>query len=169
MKVKDVVTAQEIVSGATEPKHKIPLFKVKLVKSRGVLSYPVTRIGSSEDLARIARSELGHLPHEEVVAIGMNGRNEPIGVVKVSQGGISGSAMTPADVIRPLVAMGASAFVLAHNHPSGDPTPSQNDVIMTQELKKAAACVGISFLDHLIIASVRAGGRWSSLRDAGYM
>jgi DNA repair protein RadC len=171
VKIQDEVevTAEEIVTGPRKPrstKLKIQLFKVRLVKER-VLRFPVTRIGSSEDLVKIARSELGHLPHEEIIAIGLSGKNEPVGVVKISQGGIGGAAMTPADVIRPLLAMGALAFVLAHNHPSGDPSPSQDDIAMTKRLKTAADCVNLHFLDHVIIGGIRGGTGYSSLRDLG--
>jgi len=164
--MKDEVTAQEIVAGA-KPK-RLQLYKVRLVKER-TLKFAVTEVSSAEDLAKIARSELGHLPHEEVIAIGLGGRNNIVGVVKVSQGGLGGAAMMPGEVIRPLVAMGATAFVLAHNHPSGDPTPSRDDLVLTANLKRAAECVGLTFLDHLIIGSVRGGGKWKSLRDVGVM
>jgi DNA repair protein RadC len=169
VKVKEV-SAQELVAGAEKPQKlaKLQLFKVRLVKDRS-LAFAVTKIMNSSDLAKIARSELGNLPHEEVIAIGLDGQNHPIGVVKVSQGGLHGAALTPSDTIRPLVAMGASAFVLAHNHPSGDPRPSEDDIAMTRALKTAAGCVGISFLDHLIIGSVRGGGKWNSLREMGIM
>lgn len=92
------------------------------------------------------------LPHEEVIAVGLNGRNEVLGIVRVSQGGAHGAALTPVDVLRPLIAMGAAAFVLAHNHPSGDPTPSADDVAMTRRLMLACDAVGIALLDHVVIA-----------------
>jgi DNA repair protein RadC len=156
------ITADDIFEGVK--KQKIQLFKVRLVKER-TLKFPVDSIRGAEDLAKIARSEMAHLPHEEIIAIGLSGKNSPLGIVKISQGGISGAAMSPSDVMRPLLAMGASAFVLVHNHPSGDPTPSQDDVHMTRALKRAAECVGLSFLDHLIVGSVRGGSRWSSMRE----
>jgi DNA repair protein RadC len=167
MKDRDTVTADELVAGAKKLQ-KLQLYKVKLVKDRA-LAFAVTEIGSSGALAKIARSELSHLPHEEVLAIGLGGRNNILGVVKVSQGGLHGAAITAVDVIRPLIAMGASAFVLAHNHPSGDPTPSREDKHMTDALKKAGDCVGLALLDHLIIGNVRGGALWNSMRDMGMM
>jgi len=170
MDVKDEISAKEIVAGAVKPEKvaRLKLFKVRLVKER-TLAFPVTEITSAESLAKIARSELGHLVHEEIIAIGLSVKNGVIGVVKVGQGGLGGAGVTPADVIRPLVAMGAVKFVLAHNHPSGDPMPSGPDIELTANLKKAAECVGLTFLDHLIIGSIRAGARWESLRALGIM
>ena len=163
MQDKDV-TAAEIVAGATKPqKHRLQHFSVRLVKGKSRL-YPVTKIGTFADLVKIAQMELAHLPHEEVIAIGLDGKNQPIGVVKVSQGGVATTYLGPADIMRPLIAMGALAFVIAHNHPSGDPTPSQPDIDMTRALAAAAKCVGITLLDHVIVGGVRGGGA-STLRE----
>lgn len=168
LRVREEVTAKDITKGAKQKLEKIQLFKVALVKERAV-AYPVNKIGSADDLAKVARSELAHLPHEEVIAIGLNRANIPIGVVKVAQGGLGSAGVHPQDVIRPLLGMGASAFVIAHNHPSGDPTPSQDDVHMTRALKKTAECVGLVLLDHLIIGSIVGGARWKSMSEMGFV
>lgn len=160
MKVKDSVTAEQILGGVKKPKTpgvKIPFFKVKLVKSRSI-ELAANRITNLDDLVRIAKMELANLPHEEVLAIGLGPRYNIIGVVRVSQGGIGGAAVTAQEIIRPMLAMGASAFVVAHNHPSGDPTPSREDYMMTDKIKKAAACVDLAMLDHIVIGGVRGGG-----------
>jgi DNA repair protein RadC len=157
--MKDKISAKEIIAGA---RVKIPHYKLRMVKDRA-RSYAVSRITSPSDLAKIAMMELGHLPHEEVIAIGLNARNEPLGVVKVSQGGISGSAIMASETLRPLIMMGASAFVLAHNHPSGSTVPSQEDRHLTRKMKEGAECVGITMLDHLIV--VRSGAWASAMHD----
>jgi DNA repair protein RadC len=172
MPTKDSITAEEVVAPALKaPKVKKPKegvllsqYSARLVKGR-TRRYATMAINSSGDLAQVARMELGHLPHEEVIIIGLSGRNEPLGVVKVSQGGLGGAAVAPADVIRPLAIMNARAFVIAHNHPSGDPRPSSDDVEMTKHLQKMSSCAGIQLLDHLIIGG--RGGHWTSMRDLG--
>ena len=158
IKVKDVAT--EIIEGAKKlrtPAQKIPFFKLKLVKGRSI-KLPVSKIEAQSDLVRVAKMELANLPHEEVLAIGLDGTMRIIGVVRVSQGGVGGAAMTAQEVIRPMLAMGATAFVVAHNHPSGDPTPSREDYTMTDHIKKAAECVHLSMLDHIVIGGIRGGG-----------
>lgn len=157
VKVKDSITADQIVAGAKGAKHKLPFFRVKLVKERS-RSYPVSSITQQADLVKVARMELADIPHEELIAIGLSGQNVPIGIVRVSQGGLNSTAVVANDIIRPLIAMGASAFVVAHNHPSGDPTPSREDYVMTDRIKKAAECVGLQILDHIVIGGVRGGG-----------
>jgi DNA repair protein RadC len=158
MKIKDQITADQIIAGAKAKvaRRKVPIYRIHLKKERDI-RLPIAEVKSQDDLVHIAKTELGDLPHEELIAIGLDGRNHIIGVVKVSQGGLGSAAIVSRDVIRPLIAMGASAFVVAHNHPSGDPTPSRHDYVMTDALKKAAACVDFTMLDHIVVGNVRAG------------
>lgn len=167
---KKTVTADDILAGVKPPKPakaptaKIQLFKVKLVKDRSV-RLAIDRISNQADLVRVATMELAALPHEEVLAIGIGGANNIIGVVRVSVGGIQNAAITAQDVLRPLIAMGAGAFVVAHNHPSGDPRASREDYVLTDHLKKAAACVGVDMLDHIVIGGVRGRGGYTAIMN----
>jgi DNA repair protein RadC len=150
---KKTITADDIVQGA---KYKIPHYRLRLTKER-TRSYPVEKVGGTADLVRIARMELGDIPHEEVIVVGLNNANVPLGISRVSQGGIGSSAIIASDILRPLITMGATGFVVAHNHPSGDPTPSRDDYVMTEALQRAAKCVGLTLYDHIVIGS-REGG-----------
>lgn len=110
-----------------------------------------------------ARPRLATLEHEEVWLLTLDGRNGLLGATRIAQGGLHGCALTPRDVLRPAMREGGSAIVLIHNHPSGDPTPSHEDVRMTAALAIACEVVGIELLDHVVVA--RAGA--SSLRELG--
>lgn len=156
-KGKRTITAREIVQGA---KYKIPHYRLRMTKER-TKTYPVEKVGGTGDLVKIARMELGDLPHEEIIVIGLNNANIPLGIARVSQGGLGGSAVLATDILRPLITMGATGFVAAHNHPSGDPTPSRQDYVMTEALAKAAKCVGITLFDHIVIAA--RGGGWERI------
>jgi DNA repair protein RadC len=83
----------------------------------------------------------------------------------VGRGGLAGCSLLPRDVLGPLLREGASAFVLVHNHPSGDPEPSTLDLDMTRELELLAVRLGVPLLDHLIVAR----GRFTSLFRDGYL
>jgi len=120
-------------------------------------------IGSFDAVVEWGRPRLAPLDHEEVWLLSLDGRNGLRGAHRVAQGGVHACAVTPRDVLRPAVRDGASAIVLLHNHPSGDPSPSQDDVEMTRALSVAANVVGISLLDHVVVAR----GGASSLRDFG--
>jgi DNA repair protein RadC len=120
-------------------------------------------ITSFDAVVEWARPRVAALDHEEVWLLALDGRNGLRTVQRVGQGGLHGCALTPRDVLRPAVRDGASAIILLHNHPSGDPTPSTDDVQMTAALASACSIVGVELLDHVVVAR----GGAASLRDAG--
>ena len=130
--------------------------------------YPCLSVGalaSSQDVARAYSDWLGSLTHEVVLALALDGRNHLVQELEVARGGVHGAALTPSDVFRPLIRAAASAFILIHNHPSGDPSPSIEDVHMTRAVARAADVVGIPLLDHIIVGA--RGGGWTSLFELG--
>lgn len=82
----------------------------------------------------------------------------------ISRGTLTSSLVHPREVFRPAIALGAAAVIVTHNHPSGDPEPSVEDVHVTARLCDAGRLLGIPVLDHVIIG---AAGRWTSLRARG--
>lgn len=108
---------------------------------------------------RIARAWFReHMPAaEHVLLIGLDGKNSVMGLLEIGRGGAHGCALTPSDVLRPAFTMGASAIVLAHNHPSGDPEPSIQDLAMTQAVSEAGGIVGVQLLDHIVIGTPNGG------------
>ena len=110
------------------------------------------------------QEQLAALLHEVVIAVALDGRNFVLGEFEVARGGRHGAALTPADVLRPLIRAGASAAILVHNHPSGDPSPSEQDRELTRALRSAGAVVGIPLVDHVVVAS-RGGGYVSFLQN----
>jgi DNA repair protein RadC len=155
---KKTITAQEIVQGA---KYKIPHYRLRMMRER-TRTYPVEKVGGTMDLVKIARMEIADSPHEEIIVIGLNNANVPLGVSRVSQGGIGGAAVMATDILRPLITMGATGFVVAHNHPSGDPRPSRDDYLMTEALERAAKCINIPLYDHIVVAG--RGGGWERIK-----
>jgi DNA repair protein RadC len=116
-----------------------------------------------EAAADWARPRLAALDHEEVWLLCLDGRSGLKASVRVAQGGLHGCALTARDVLAPAVKNGAAAILLIHNHPSGDPEPSPDDVEMTKHVAKCAELIGIPLLDHVVVA--RQGAR--SVLDAG--
>ncbi len=112
-------------------------------------------LGCFDDIVRWAGPRLAPLPHEEVWLLCLDGRNALRSARRVAQGGRHGCALTPADVLRPAIEEAASGIALVHNHPSGDPTPSHADIVMTAALEEACRVVGLSLVDHVVVA--RAG------------
>ena len=110
-------------------------------------------------------------PHaESLVLLMLNARRRLIGHVVLSQGTKNALLINNGDVLRTAVIAGADAVVLMHNHPSGDPSPSANDIKATQELRRAGALLQIEVCDHVIIGkpSVESAMDFASLKERGY-
>ncbi len=87
---------------------------------------------------------------EEVILIMLNRANNTIGWVRISTGGFSGAVVDPKVIFTYALSVGASALILAHNHPSGNANPSGSDISMTNKLKSGGDILDITFLDHII-------------------
>jgi len=119
------------------------------------------RIRSGEDVARLLMLRFKECESEQFKALLLNTKNEVARIVDVSDGGLDATMALPRDVFRQAVREAASAVVVCHNHPSGDPEPSREDIALTKRLDEAAALLGLRLLDHVIFGD----GRYVSLRD----
>jgi DNA repair protein RadC len=102
-----------------------------------------------------ARPRLSTLDHEELWLLALDGHHGLRAARRVASGGIHGLHVAARDPLRIALREGASAFVLVHNHPSGDPAPSPEDIAFTKAVERAASVVGMPLLDHVIIARRR--------------
>jgi len=112
---------------------------------------PKTLLRSTGDAAAYFQARLKGLSEEEVHVAFVNAKNAVTTTECLQRGTVDQSVVYVRKVIERALAHKASGFILAHNHPSGDPEPSQQDRELTQAVKAAAATVGVRFLDHLII------------------
>lgn len=106
---------------------------------------------------------MGHLEREELRSVLLNTKNVVTGMVTVYAGNLAGSSVRIGEVFRDAVRRQAASMVVVHNHPSGDPSPSAEDLRITRELAEAGRLLDIDLLDHLVIGH----GRWVSLRALG--
>ena len=112
--------------------------------------------------------QLRHLTQEQVVVAVLDTRLRHVGTNVVSVGSVSESSAHPREILRPVITRGAHGFILIHNHPSGDPSPSRADEIVTRRLVDAAALMQVHFLDHVIIGRPSPGRTgYYSFREAG--
>ena len=118
----------------------------------------MTAADVAQRMARIAAE-----PIEVFVAVAVNVRNRVVGEWVIARGWESGVNLTPRQVMTLLVKEGVGRVVFVHNHPSGDPTPSPEDVRFTQRLIDAAKTLDIRVLDHVVVAM----GGFASLRERG--
>ena len=108
-------------------------------------------VAQPEDIYRLCAPRLAGLQQEVFIAVGMDIRNGLLDVVEVARGSVHAVEVHPREVFRPLVRMAAAAGVVVHNHPSGDPTPSPDDIALTRRLRDAGALLGIPIIDHVVI------------------
>ncbi|MDR7871330.1 MAG: JAB domain-containing protein [Tissierellaceae bacterium] len=93
------------------------------------------------------------LDREIVVAAYLNTKNEPIAVSQISVGSLNSSIVHPREVMKAAILSNAASFIVCHNHPSGNPAPSKEDIDITNRLKEVGEIVGIRLMDHIIIGS----------------
>lgn len=124
-----------------------------------------TQVRNSTDVMYIAKALIENEVHEVVIAIHLNNKNKVVGYNEVSRGGIAGASVTSADVFRSAIIMGATKIILAHNHPSGDPSPSEEDIKLTKRIKEAGKILKVHLLDHIIIGDKS----YRSLTDSGIL
>jgi DNA repair protein RadC len=122
-------------------------------------------LGDSRALIDYLRLDMAHLPAERLRVLFLNASNRLLGDEIVSEGSVNETAACTREVMRRALDLGATALILAHNHPSGDPVPSRSDVEATAAIAKVAGALGICVHDHVIVA--RSG--WSSFRALGIL
>ena len=132
---------------------------------RAVAEWPVDRwlIRGPRDVAGRMLAELGHLRREQLRVVLLDTRNGVLAMPTVYQGNVSTALVRVAELFRDAVRSHAARLILVHNHPSGDPTPSPDDLHLTAEAIAAGRLLDIDVLDHLVIGH----GTWVSLRDRG--
>ena len=146
---------------ATQIKAMVELGK-RLASSTGP-SRPTIR--SPQDAADILMPELRDQPQERFKAIFLNNKTEVLKVRTITIGSMDCSMITPRELFREGLSGNCASVIIAHNHPSGDPMPSKEDIDVSKRLVQAGQMIGIEVLDHVIIGD----GRWISLKERGLM
>ena len=131
----------------------------------GKLPGTLPSIGSPEDVYFLLGAEISPLVQEQLRVLLINTRSQVVGQRVVYQGNVSSSQVRTAEVFRPAVLEGVPSIIVVHNHPSGDPEPSPNDVAITRKLQQAAKVLDIELLDHVVIG----GHGFVSLKGQGLM
>ena len=142
----------------------IPGFRIELVREPGVKLTERPRLQHAAACAPILAQYIGETDREVFVAALLTVRHRLLGLHTVSVGCLTGALVHPREVFKPAILAGSAALVIAHNHPSGDPEPSAEDVALTRRLTAAGVLLGIEVLDHIILGEA---GRFVSLRDRG--
>jgi DNA repair protein RadC len=142
----------------------IPGFRIALVREPGVklAERPLIRVAA--EAAPLLAQYIGETDREVFAVALLTIRRRVLGLHTVSVGCLTSSLVHPREVFKPAILAGSAALLLAHNHPSGDPEPSAEDIALTRRLITAGQLLGIEVLDHLILGEA---GRFVSLRERG--
>ncbi len=119
-------------------------------------------IHSPQDVANLLQAEMSVLEQEHLRVLLLNTKNQVLNTVEVYVGNVNSSIVRPSEVFRPAVRDNAPSIIVVHNHPSGDPTPSPEDVAITRDLAAAGKLLSIELLDHVVIGD---GQRYVSLNE----
>jgi DNA repair protein RadC len=121
------------------------------------------QIKSPQDIAALLMVEMGYLDQEHMRVVCLNTKNRVQKIHTVYQGSLNTAHIRVGEIFREPLKLNSAAVILAHNHPSGEPVPSPEDVLVTREIVKAGELLDVQVLDHLVIGQ----GRWVSLRERG--
>lgn len=120
-------------------------------------------INSPADAAALVQYEMSALEQEHLRVMLLDRRNHVLETVEVYKGSVNSSQVRVGEVFKEAVRKNASAIIVIHNHPSGDPTPSPDDVAVTRAIVQAGKLLDVDVLDHLVIGQ----GKWVSLKEKG--
>lgn len=112
-------------------------------------------INSPEDAADLVRYEMSALQQEELRVILLNTRNRVLSMETIYRGSLNSSQVRVAEIFKPAINANAAAIIIVHNHPSGDPTPSPDDLTVTRAIIEAGKLMDIDVLDHLVIGQTQ--------------
>jgi DNA repair protein RadC len=122
-----------------------------------------TCVRSPEDVSTLVMEEMRYLDREQFRIVLLDAKNHILGVRIVSVGSLSSSIVHPREIFKEAIARSSAAIILVHNHPSGDPTPSQEDLEVTRRLVEAGRLLGIEVLDHIVVGD----NRYVSFKEKG--
>lgn len=142
----------------------LPIYSVRLVRERSQQT-EVKKIRSPRDCVNVFAEYIGDADREHFVALMLDTKNQMVALHTVSIGDLSSSIVHPREVFKIAVALGAASIIVAHNHPSGDPTPSPEDIAVTRRLHESGELLGIELLDHIVIGDQRS----VSLKEKGFI
>lgn len=143
--------------------YRIPIYQVRLVRD-GSQRAERKKVNAPATAAEVLHTYLADADREHFVVLLLDTQNRIIGIHTVSVGTLDASLVHPREVLKPAILANAASIVLAHNHPSGDPSPSPEDRTVTRQMRDAGALLGIEVHDHIVLGDAP---RYYSFAEAG--
>lgn len=148
----------------SHPAKRVDVVSLRMIKETSLL-YKNRSIKSPEDGFHLFKQFLGELDREYFVVMCLDVKNQPTHINVCHVGSLNSSIVHPREVMKTAILSNSCSIIVAHNHPSGNPSPSPEDIEVTKRLVEAGELIGIELLDHLIIGE----DDFVSLKEKGYM
>jgi DNA repair protein RadC len=136
----------------TQQYSRVPIYSLKLIRERSV-KYPLPTVGNEVQAAVVLRAFLHDKDCEHLAILMLDARNNFLGVHDVATGGMTGLRAGVRDIFKAAIVGRANSIVMGHNHPSGDVTPSEEDIAFTHAVNEASVIMQIPLMDHVIVSS----------------
>jgi DNA repair protein RadC len=143
----------------------VPVYGMRLFVQDRIALKTLPTIRSPRDVADLFWKHLQDPDRENFCVLMLDTKNHVTGMMVVSVGDLSSAVVHPREVFKAALLANAASIILAHNHPSNDPTPSNEDIAVTRRLQEAGELLGVAVLDHVIVGNM--GGRFVSLKEQG--
>lgn len=143
---------QRVKKGNT-PAKRIQVVGLRMVRESSSILYPGRTIRKPQDAADLFRQFTGDCDREIFSILCLNAKNEPTAIHAVSTGTLNASLVHPRETFKLAILANSAAIVACHNHPSGDPHPSPQDIELTERLRDSGCLLGIELLDHIILGN----------------
>ncbi|WCF05938.1 DNA repair protein RadC [Paenibacillus thiaminolyticus] len=160
--MKDFLVMESQLS-ALPPKRRRQAEKLLELVRRVMEEAPLRSISKPEDVYQTVAADMSALDKEHFVIILLDSKNRIISIETISVGTLNSAIVHPREVFKPAITKGAASIICVHNHPSGDPTPSPEDICLTEILIDAGKIIDIDVLDHIVIGTEG----YISLREQG--
>ena len=143
----------------------IQRYDIRLIRDGRIAVDATPIIRTPQDTLPVLEPELSELAYEKFIALALSTKNHVIAVLPVSSGSLNASIVHPRELFQRAILANCASLILAHNHPSGDPTPSPEDIALTRKLVEAGQLLDIPILDHVILGY----GKYSSFKEFGLL
>lgn len=143
---------------------RVNIVSLKLVKESSIL-YKERSVRSPEDGYNLLKLFLEDKDREHFIVVSLNTKNQPVSINVCHIGSLNASIVHPREVMKSAILSNAASIIVGHNHPSGLPEPSKEDIEVTKRLAEAGKIIGIDVLDHIIVGDET----FISLKEKGYI
>jgi DNA repair protein RadC len=158
----------ELLEGQCEvkikPAKRVDIVSLRMVKEKSIL-YKERSVRSPEDGYRLLKQFIGDMDREVLLLVCLDTKNQPTAINICHIGSLNSSIVHPREIMKTAILSNAASIIIAHNHPSGNAAPSNEDIEVTKRMKEAGKIIGIDLLDHIIVGDEA----FISLKEKGYI